>query len=159
MAAIGNFLWILMAGWAVALAWLLAAAIAVVSVVLAPLAPSALKLALFSLFPFGRELIDKQVLYGNSTTAVKTLRSGLNVIWLVLVGWWLATFLSLFAVGFFITIIGIPFGVQALKLAGAALWPVGKEIVSKELAREAKQQSAKEALNLRRAKATAVVPH
>ena len=61
------------------------------------------------------------------TVPMKTLG---NIIWLVFAGIWLALGYAAFGVVLCITIIGIPFGVQAFKLAGFALWPFGKEIVS-----------------------------
>jgi uncharacterized membrane protein YccF (DUF307 family) len=48
-----------------------------------------------------------------------------NIIWLVLAGIWMAIAYVLTGILMFITIIGIPFGVQAFKLAGFALWPFG----------------------------------
>jgi uncharacterized membrane protein YccF (DUF307 family) len=52
-----------------------------------------------------------------------------NVVWLVLAGWWLALIHILFAIVLAVTIIGIPFAWAHLKLAGIALWPIGKVIV------------------------------
>ena len=52
-----------------------------------------------------------------------------NIIWLVLAGWWLALLHLVTAFCLAITIIGIPFAWAHLKLAGIALWPVGKMIV------------------------------
>ena len=56
---------------------------------------------------------------------MKTL---LNIIWLVLAGLWLAISYVIAGVAMFITIIGIPFGIQAFKLAGYALWPFGRTL-------------------------------
>jgi uncharacterized membrane protein YccF (DUF307 family) len=53
----------------------------------------------------------------------------LNVIWLVFAGIWMAIAYSVAAIFMFITIIGIPFGVEALKLAGYALWPFGRTLI------------------------------
>ena len=53
----------------------------------------------------------------------------LNLIWLVLAGLWLAVTYALSGLALMITIIGIPFGIQAFKLAGFALWPVGRAVV------------------------------
>lgn len=53
----------------------------------------------------------------------------LNIIWLLLAGIWLALEYLLAAIVMFILIITIPFGVQALKLSGYALWPFGREVV------------------------------
>ena len=57
------------------------------------------------------------------------LRLILNVLWLVLSGLWLAIAYVVAGVLMFVTIIGIPFGIQAFKLSGLALWPFGREIV------------------------------
>ena len=55
-----------------------------------------------------------------------------NIIWLVLAGWWLALGHVVTAVLLAVTIIGIPFAWAHLKLAGLALWPIGKTIVPVE---------------------------
>lgn len=57
------------------------------------------------------------------------MRVLLNLIWLVLAGVWLALGYLLAGLLLCITIIGIPFGVQAFKLAGYALWPFGRALV------------------------------
>ena len=57
------------------------------------------------------------------------LRLILNVLWLVLSGLWLAIAYVVAGVLMFVTIIGIPFGIQAFKLSVLALWPFGREIV------------------------------
>ena len=53
----------------------------------------------------------------------------LNIVWLVLAGWWLALHHLILAVGLAVTIIGIPFAWQHLKLAVISLAPVGKAVV------------------------------
>ena len=55
----------------------------------------------------------------------------LNIIWLLLSGFWLAIGYLIAAVIMFILIITIPFGLQALKLAVFALWPFGKTLVKR----------------------------
>jgi len=52
-----------------------------------------------------------------------------NIVWFVLAGVWLALGFALAGLVCCITIIGIPFGIQAFKLAGFALWPFGKTVV------------------------------
>jgi uncharacterized membrane protein YccF (DUF307 family) len=52
-----------------------------------------------------------------------------NILWFVLAGIWLALGYFLAGLVFCITIIGIPFGIQAFKLSVLALWPFGREIV------------------------------
>lgn len=57
------------------------------------------------------------------------MRTVLNIIWLVLAGLWLAVAYLLAAIVMAITIIGIPFAVQAFKLALYALWPFGRSLI------------------------------
>ncbi len=73
-----------------------------------------------------------------------------NIIWFVLAGVWLAIGHVLSAAACFITIIGIPFGIQHLKLAGIALAPIGKTIVEKELAAAVRGENAQADLSRRR---------
>jgi uncharacterized membrane protein YccF (DUF307 family) len=57
------------------------------------------------------------------------LRTVLNIIWLVLCGWWMALLYSIAGLVMCVLIITIPFGVQAFKLAGFMLWPFGRTVV------------------------------
>jgi Inner membrane component domain len=52
-----------------------------------------------------------------------------NIVWLLLAGWWLALGHLVTAILLAVTIVGIPFAWAHLKLAGLALWPIGKAIV------------------------------
>jgi uncharacterized membrane protein YccF (DUF307 family) len=55
----------------------------------------------------------------------------LNIIWLVLAGFWLFLGYLLAAIICFILIITIPFGVAALRIGVYALWPFGRTVVKK----------------------------
>ena len=57
-----------------------------------------------------------------------------NILWLVIAGWWLALGHLITAIALALTIIGIPFAWAHLKLAGLALWPIGKVIVAADAA-------------------------
>jgi uncharacterized membrane protein YccF (DUF307 family) len=92
-----------------------------VLIVTFPFGLQALKLASFSLWPFGRTLVKKP-----SAGAASLIG---NLIWLLLAGWWLALGHLISAVLLLVTIIGIPFAVAHIKLAVTALWPFGSEIV------------------------------
>jgi len=74
----------------------------------------------FSYWPFGRVVVDRD----RGTVSVL-----LNVLWFALAGWWLALQHVVLAAGLAVTIIGIPFAWQHIKLAGLALIPVGKDVV------------------------------
>lgn len=86
---------------------------------------AALRIAWYTLLPFGQEI--------RSTPGAGVLSTLGNIVWFVLAGWWLALGHLILAVGLAITIIGIPFAWAHLKLAGASLFPVGKEIVPRGL--------------------------
>jgi uncharacterized membrane protein YccF (DUF307 family) len=57
------------------------------------------------------------------------MRAVLNIIWLILCGWWMALLYAIAGVVMCILIITIPFGLQAFKLAGFMLWPFGRTVV------------------------------
>ena len=78
----------------------------------------------------------------------KTSPMNNNVVWFLLGGIWLALGHLGSAVLCFVTIIGIPFGIQHLKLAVCALAPVGKTVVSKEVAAEARRRNALARMNV-----------
>ena len=70
-----------------------------------------------------------------AATTSAPARSGCigNIVWLVLAGWWLALGHLITAIVLAVTIIGIPFAWAHLKLAGIALWPIGKMIVDADM--------------------------
>ena len=117
---IGNILWLILGGLEMAVAYAIAGLLAFVLVVTAPLGVAAFRLAGYSLWPFGRVLVPKPG---------AGIGSGLgNVIWIIVFGWWLALGHLIAAAVNAITIIGIPFAVAHVKLAGAALTPFGHEV-------------------------------
>jgi uncharacterized membrane protein YccF (DUF307 family) len=141
-----NFLWFILGGWLMGLAWWFAAVLLALTIVGMPWSIAALRIGSFSFFPFGREVIDKRALEGREAPATGAWRFALNVIWFLLGGWYLALGHLIAAVVFAITIIGLPFAVQHLKLAGLSLAPVGKEVVSSALADEARRMNAQRSL-------------
>ena len=118
MRLIGNICWLLLGGLAIALAWALVGIVLCLTVVGIPLGVQAFKMARLTLTPFGR-----QVIYGGG------LGSWLaNLLWIILGGWWLA--LAYLAAGLvtMLTVVGIPFGLQAFKMARLALMPFGSSV-------------------------------
>lgn len=134
MSAIGNLLWFIFGGFFLGLGWWLAGLLCAISVVGMPWAKACFVIGQFAFFPFGKEAISREALSGTQDIGTGPLGMIGNVLWFIFAGVWLAMGHLLTALGCFITIIGIPFGIQHLKLAGLALAPVGKTIVSKELA-------------------------
>jgi uncharacterized membrane protein YccF (DUF307 family) len=139
MRVIGNFIWFVLGGVWMGLAWWIAGMLAYVSVVGIPWGKACFVIGQFTFFPFGKEAISREELTQKEDIGTGALGSIGNVIWFILAGIWLAIGHVTSALLNFITIIGIPFGIQHLKLAGIALAPIGKTIVSKEMAAAARK--------------------
>jgi uncharacterized membrane protein YccF (DUF307 family) len=129
VALLLNVLWIIFGGLEMAVGWLIAALIMVITIVGIPWARAAFNIASYALLPFGRKAVSRAEYLG--TEDVGTGPFGLlgNIVWLVLAGWWLALGHLVAAILLALTIIGIPFAWAHLKLAGIALWPIGRMIV------------------------------
>jgi uncharacterized membrane protein YccF (DUF307 family) len=123
MTLIGNILWFILCGLWMAILYGIAGLLALILIVTIPLGVQAFKLAGYVIWPFGRYVVSQP-----GASPVWTIVG--NVIWVILIGWWLALAHVIAALIFFITIIGIPFGVANLKLARLALLPFGFEVSS-----------------------------
>ena len=97
-----------------------------------PWARAAFNIAAYTLLPFGQSAVSRDEHLGRDDVGTGPLGLIGNIVWLVLAGWWLALGHLVAAIVFAITIIGIPFAWAHLKLAGIALWPIGKMIVPAE---------------------------
>ena len=140
MSLLLNVLWIVFGGLWMAAGWLLAAVLMAVTIVGIPWARAAANIALYALLPFGHTAVDKEEFRGRPSIATGPLGLVGNLLWLLFAGWWLALGHLITAFGLAITIIGLPFAWAHLKLAGLALWPIGKEIVSTEEAERSRSR-------------------
>lgn len=127
MRTIGNLLWIVLAGVWLALGYAVAGVLLCITLVGVPFGIQAFKLAGLALWPFGRTVVPDGGEGG-------CLQLGANVVWLVLFGWELFLVSVVSGLLLCVTIIGIPFGIQAFKLSVLALWPFGRTIVTTEQA-------------------------
>ncbi|GIG86330.1 YccF domain-containing protein [Plantactinospora endophytica] len=117
-----NLLWLIFgSGIALAIGYGIAALICFALIVTIPFGVAALRLAYYSLWPFGRTLVAKPGAGLGSGVA--------NLLWVVLAGWWLALAHIVAGIALCVTIIGIPFGIANFKLVPAAFWPLGREVV------------------------------
>lgn len=146
MRSIGNFLWFIFGGLVLGLAWWLAGLIALLTIVGIPWARASFVIGQFSFFPFGREAISRHELNQQEDIGTGVLGLVGNVIWFVFAGLWLAIGHLTAALACVLTIIGIPFAIQHLKLAGIALAPIGKTIVTIEVAQAARTSNAQGAV-------------
>ncbi len=126
-----NLLWVVLGGLPMALGWALAGLLCAITVVGLPWARSCVVLARFSLWPFGREAVNRRELSGRADLGTGPWGLLGNVVWFLVAGWWLAIGHLSSALACFVTVIGIPFGLQHIKLALIALAPVGMTVVPK----------------------------
>jgi uncharacterized membrane protein YccF (DUF307 family) len=124
-----NIVWILFGGLWMAAGWMIAAVIMAITIIGLPWARAAFNIGVYSLLPFGQQAVDRGSVTGRYDIGTGPLGLIGNLIWLVLAGWWLALGHIATAIGLAVTIIGIPFAWAHVKLAGIALWPIGKVIV------------------------------
>jgi len=129
MSLLLNVLWILCGGLYMAVAWIVAAFIMAITIIGLQWARAAFNIALYTLLPFGQKAVPRAQVTGAEDLGTGLLGTLGNIIWLVLAGWWLALGHLITAFLLMLTIIGIPFAWAHLKLAGIALWPIGKMIV------------------------------
>ena len=115
-----NLLWFVFGGCVSGTLWLLAGVVLAITVIGLPWTPAAFRIAGFSYWPFGKTVVARD------TGASSVL---LNVVWFVFAGWWLAIHHIVLAAALAVTIIGLPFAFQHLKLAMISLTPVGKAVV------------------------------
>jgi uncharacterized membrane protein YccF (DUF307 family) len=146
MRAILNFLWFVLGGALMGLAWWLAGIVAYVTIIGIPWGKACFVMGQFSFFPFGKEAINRRELHQADDIGTGALGAIGNVIWFIFAGVWLALGHVACAIANFVTIIGIPFGIQHLKLAGIALAPIGKTVVNKEVAAVARTAAAESAV-------------
>ena len=139
MAFVGNVLWfVLGGGWLSCIGWALSGVVLAITVVGLPFAVAAFRIAGFAAFPFGRQLVDAE-LVGEQRIP---LTGCVNILWVVLAGVWLAIGHAIAGVGYCITIIGIPFGLAHFKLAQVSFAPLGKRTVPTAVAEAARQRQA-----------------
>lgn len=123
MRTLGNILWFLFAGLGLAIGYVLSGVVMCLTIVGLPFGIQAFKLASFALWPFGRKVVDAPGGGGFLTVVF-------NLLWLVLFGW--EIFLGHLASGVLLclTVVGIPFGIQAFKMSILSLWPFGRSVVA-----------------------------
>jgi uncharacterized membrane protein YccF (DUF307 family) len=129
MRTLGNIIWFIFGGVFMGLAWWLTGIIALVTIIGIPWAKACFVMGQFAFLPFGKKAVLR-----NERAKKQDIGTGAfgmlgNIIWFILAGWWLAIGHLISALACFITIIGIPFGIQHLKLAELAIFPIGKTII------------------------------
>jgi uncharacterized membrane protein YccF (DUF307 family) len=127
MRFIGNVLWLILAGFWLAIGYALAGILMFILIITIPFGIASFRLAGYALWPFGRVVVSKPSAGVGSFVG--------NVIWFLLSGLWLAIGQILTGILLCVTIIGIPFGIASFKMAVLAIAPLGKEVVPRDALR------------------------
>ena len=126
-----NILWFIFGGWLSGLLWLIGGLVLAVTIVGLPYSFAAWRIAGFAFWPFGKEIVSREIVTGKSDLGTGPLGFVLNVIWFIFAGWYIALSHILIAIPEAISIIGIPFALKDLELAKLALAPIGRTIRDK----------------------------
>lgn len=144
LSLIGNVIWFVLGGLVLGISWWICSAFAFLTIIGIPWGRACFVIGKFAFFPFGKEAVSRKLLNGQDDIGTGPLGLIGNIVWFVLFGIWLAIGHVLSAVACALTIIGIPLAIQHLKLAGIALFPIGKVIVPKEVAATLYAEQAKQ---------------
>jgi uncharacterized membrane protein YccF (DUF307 family) len=118
---IGNILWFLLAGWWLALGYVVAGIVAFILILTIPFGIASFRLAGYVVWPFGRTVVTRR------GAGIWSLIG--NIIWIIVVGWGLAVAHAVAGLLLCLTIIGIPFGIACWKMIPLALLPLGSKVV------------------------------
>jgi uncharacterized membrane protein YccF (DUF307 family) len=116
-----NVIWLVFAGFWLALAYAFAGIIAFILIITIPFGFAAFRIAAFTLWPFGRRVVRRPDAGAGSMIG--------NILWIILFGWELALVHLITGIALCVTIIGIPLGLANFKLIPISLTPLGREIV------------------------------
>jgi uncharacterized membrane protein YccF (DUF307 family) len=119
---IGNILWLLISGLAMAVGYLIAGVLLCITIIGIPFGIAAFRMASYALWPFGRTAVRDP----DRLPAVSMIG---NILWFLLAGWWLALGHLVTGAILCLTIIGIPFGIVSFGLTKIALAPLGRRVV------------------------------
>ena len=121
MKLILNVIWLVLCGWWMAIAYVLAGIICAILIITIPFAIASFRIASYVIWPFGRSIQMRR------EAGIGSLIG--NIIWIILVGWGLAIGHLTAGIILCLTIIGIPLGLASFKIIPVSLLPLGVRIV------------------------------
>ncbi|NUU18378.1 YccF domain-containing protein [Cellulomonas humilata] len=121
MKTLLNIIWLVLAGFWLALGYVLAGIICCILIITIPFGIASFRMASYALWPFGRTVVDKPTAGAWSVIG--------NVIWVIVAGWWLALMHIITGIAEALTIVGIPLALANWKMVPISLFPLGKQIV------------------------------
>ncbi|WP_428945764.1 YccF domain-containing protein [Pantoea sp. FN060301] len=148
MRTVLNILNFVLGGFLTTFSWLVATLASIIFIFTLPLTRSCWEITRLSLLPYGNEAVHVDMLNPDKKSVI--MNSGgtlLNLFWLIFFGWWLCLMHIMTGIAQCITLIGIPVGIANFKIAAIALWPVGRRVVSVEVAQAAREANARSRFN------------
>ncbi len=121
MTFLGNVIWLIFGGLVAGMGYIVGGLVMCLTIIGIPFGVQNIKLGMATFAPFGKEIVE----LNNANSSLRVL---FNVLWLVLFGWGIALAHLVAAALLTITIIGIPFAVQHIKLIPLALFPFGRDL-------------------------------
>lgn len=121
MSILGNIIWLIFGGFVAGLGYIFGGLLLCVTIVGIPFGMQAIKIGVATLTPFGKDIVEGE-------NANSPLRIVFNLIWLVVFGWEIAVAHLIGAIILGVTVIGIPFALQHIKLIPLALFPFGRNL-------------------------------
>lgn len=116
MSLIGNIIWLIFGGFLAAAGYILGGLLLCLTIIGIPFGLKAIELGMATFAPFGKEVVQEENGGG-------CLQLTFNIIWIVLFGWEIAIAHLVSAGILAITIVGIPFALQHIKLIPVAFMP------------------------------------
>ncbi len=121
MSLIGNIIWLIFGGFLSGLGYIIGGLAMCLTIVGIPFGVQSIKLGVATFAPFGKKLVETD----NATGCLKIV---FDVLWIVLFGWEIALLHLIHAAILAITVVGIPFAMQHVKLVPVSLFPFGREL-------------------------------
>jgi uncharacterized membrane protein YccF (DUF307 family) len=121
MSLLGNLIWLIFGGFLAGLGYILGGLVICLTIIGIPFGVQSIKLGFATFAPFGKEVVERE-------KANSSLRIVFNLLWLILFGWEIAVAHLLSALILTITIIGLPFAKQHIKLIPLSLFPFGRDL-------------------------------
>jgi len=121
MSLLGNIFWLIFGGFFAGLGYIFGGLVLCLTIIGIPFGVQSIKLGLATFTPFGKEVVE----HDNANSVLRVI---FNLVWLIFFGWEIALAHLVSALVLTITIIGIPFAKQHIKLIPLALIPFGRSL-------------------------------
>ncbi len=121
MSFLGNILWLIFGGFVAGCGYILGGLALCLTIVGIPFGLAAIRIGFATFAPFGKTIVE-------GPNANSPLRVIFNLIWILLFGWEIAVAHLAAAIVCAVSIIGIPFAIQHIKLIPLSLLPLGRDL-------------------------------